>query len=42
MQERGMLSLDGDGVRLTRKGLLRADILLPEFYDARFRNARYT
>ncbi len=42
LQERGMLSLEGDGVRLTRKGLLRADTLLPEFYDARFRNARYT
>ncbi len=38
----GMLRPDGDGVRLSRKGLLRVDSLLPEFYDNRYRDARYT
>ena len=33
----------GDGeVRLTRDGLLRVDVLLPSFYDDKYRNARYT
>ena len=31
-----------DKIRLTRKGLLKVDQLLPEFYDPQFRNARYT
>ncbi len=39
---RGMLELGEDRVRLTRQGLLRADSLLPELYDPKFRDARYT
>ena len=30
------------GATLTRQGLLRVDTLLPEFYDERYQNARYT
>jgi len=37
-----MLEIDGDEVRLTRKGLLRVDQLLPLFYAPEYRNARYT
>jgi oxygen-independent coproporphyrinogen-3 oxidase len=39
---RGMLRLDGDAVELTPSGLMQVDRLLPEFYDQRFQNARYT
>jgi oxygen-independent coproporphyrinogen-3 oxidase len=42
LRERGMLTLDGDEIRLTREGLLRVDSLLPEFYAAQYQNARYT
>lgn len=42
LEERGMLSVDPDAVRLTRAGLLRADQLLSEFYAERYQNARYT
>ena len=42
LQEAGMLTLTRDGVRLTRKGLLQVDQLLPNFYDHKYRNARYT
>jgi hypothetical protein len=42
LEERGMLRLSDDRVRLTGQGLARVDSLLPEFYDERFRNARYT
>jgi oxygen-independent coproporphyrinogen-3 oxidase len=37
-----MLEIRGDEVRLTRKGLLRVDQLLPVFYAPEYRNARYT
>jgi len=37
-----MLEIHGDEVRLTRKGLLRVDQLLPVFYAPEYRNARYT
>ncbi len=39
---RGMLTVRGDGIDLTRAGLLQADGLLPAFYDAEHQNARYT
>jgi oxygen-independent coproporphyrinogen-3 oxidase len=39
---REMLSWSGDAVKLTREGLLRVDSLLPEFYDPKYRGARYT
>ena len=38
----GWLTWSSDAVRLTREGLLRADRLLPHFYDSRFRDVRYT
>jgi oxygen-independent coproporphyrinogen-3 oxidase len=38
----GMLTLRDDGFDLTRDGLLCVDTLLPEFYAAQHRNARYT
>jgi oxygen-independent coproporphyrinogen-3 oxidase len=38
----GMLALDSDEIRLTMPGLLRVDQLLPELYDSRYRDARYT
>lgn len=37
-----MLEVRGRRVELTRAGLLQVDRLLPEFYDDRYRNARYT
>jgi len=40
--QQGMLTVHDDEVRLTTAGLLQVDQLLPEFYRARFRNARYT
>jgi len=42
LADRGMLEVEADGVRLTRRGLLRADSLLPTFYDHRYHGARYT
>jgi oxygen-independent coproporphyrinogen-3 oxidase len=42
MEAEGMLRSDAEGVRLSRKGLLRVDSLLPEFYEDRYRDARYT
>ena len=41
LEEQGMLRRHPGGAELTRSGLLRVDLLLPEFYDQRFRNARY-
>jgi oxygen-independent coproporphyrinogen-3 oxidase len=40
--EEGWVLRDGNGVRLTRAGLLRVDRLLPRFYDAPHRGVRYT
>jgi oxygen-independent coproporphyrinogen-3 oxidase len=36
------LTVSDEAVRLTRRGLLRVDRLLPRFYDSRFRDVRYT
>lgn len=38
----GFLNYDSNKVKLTPKGLLQVDQLLPEFYDFKYRNARYT
>jgi len=38
----GLLTVGAGEARLTREGLLRVDTLLPEFYDPRYRGARYT
>ena len=40
--DEGMLTFNKDAVTLTRKGLLRVDGLLPEFYAPKYQNARYT
>jgi len=42
LQQEGMAELDESSIRLTRKGLLRADSLLPRFFEPEFRNIRYT
>jgi len=42
LRDEGMLDFSGDRIELSRRGLLRVDFLLPEFYDAEYRNARYT
>ncbi|MDP7273969.1 MAG: coproporphyrinogen-III oxidase family protein [Planctomycetaceae bacterium] len=41
-QQAGFLETDADTVRLTRKGLLQADSLLPEYFEKQFRQVRYT
>lgn len=42
LQDSGMLQVQDDQIKLTRQGFLRVDQLLPEFYDPKYRNARYT
>ena len=42
LKETGFLVYDENQIHLTRKGLLQVDQLLAEFYDAKYRNARYT
>jgi len=41
-QAAGYLNLDGDTVKLTRKGLLQVDSLLPEYFEPQHRAVRYT
>jgi oxygen-independent coproporphyrinogen-3 oxidase len=41
-QAAGYLVVEADGVRLTRKGLLQVDTLLPEFFEPEHRAVRYT
>ena len=41
-EKAGYLNVDGDEVRLTRKGLLQVDSLLPEYFEAEHRAVRYT
>jgi oxygen-independent coproporphyrinogen-3 oxidase len=41
MQERSLLAIDGNRLRLTRDGLLQVDRLLHEFFLPQHRNARY-
>ena len=40
--EKGYLSIDGDVIELTRDGLLRADGLLPAFFEPEYQDVRYT
>jgi len=40
--EDGMLTIDGDQIELTRKGLLHADALLPAFFEPQHQGVRYT
>ncbi len=43
LSDRQMLEVeDADRVRLTVRGMLQVDSLLPEFYDPKYVNARYT
>ena len=42
LESQGWLAVSDRLVRLTRKGLLRVDSLLPEFYDSPHRGARYS
>ncbi len=37
-----LLTIDADGVKLTRKGLLRVDGMLPAFFEPEHRGVRYT
>jgi oxygen-independent coproporphyrinogen-3 oxidase len=41
-QEAGYVEIDGDDIRLTRAGLLRADGLLPAFFEPEHQGVRYT
>jgi oxygen-independent coproporphyrinogen-3 oxidase len=41
-QAAGYLMIEGDNVILTRKGLLQADSLLPEYFEEEHREVRYT
>jgi oxygen-independent coproporphyrinogen-3 oxidase len=41
-QNEELLSFDADQVNLTRNGLLRADALLPAFFEPEHRGVRYT
>ncbi len=41
-QSAGYLNVDGDEIRLTRKGLLQVDSLLPEYFEEQHRAVRYT
>ncbi len=42
LRDKSMLMISNGSVRLSRQGLLRVDSLLPEFYDPKYRGARYT
>ncbi len=42
LERQGMLERENGSVRLTRDGLLQVDLLLPEFYEPKYRDARYT
>ncbi|HEY5314532.1 MAG TPA: coproporphyrinogen-III oxidase family protein [Pirellulales bacterium] len=41
-QSEGLLELDGDRIELSRAGLLRADALLPAFFEQEHQGVRYT
>ena len=41
-QAAGYLTVTGDDVQLTRKGLLQVDSLLPEYFEPQHRAVRYT
>ena len=42
LQSDGLLDFDDTEIKLTRKGLLRVDGLLPLFYEDQYKNTRYT
>lgn len=38
--KRGLLTVEGDGIVLSREGLLRVDSMLPEFFEPQYRNGQ--
>ena len=42
LRGQGMLETDESEIRISPEGVLRVDQLLPEFYDEKYRSARYT
>ncbi|HXV59703.1 MAG TPA: coproporphyrinogen-III oxidase family protein [Vicinamibacteria bacterium] len=42
LKERGLLTIEGDALRLSRDALLRVDSLLPRFFLPEHRSTRYT
>jgi oxygen-independent coproporphyrinogen III oxidase len=40
--QEGRVTIEGDSIKLTREGLLRADALLPAFFEAEHQGVRYT
>jgi oxygen-independent coproporphyrinogen-3 oxidase len=42
LSAQGLLTVDGDTITLTRRGLLCVDALLPYFFEPQFRSFRYT
>ncbi len=42
LADSGFLRMDGQRIELTREGLLRVDALIPNFFEPRFQNVRYT
>ena len=42
LRGQGMLEIDESEIRVSPEGVLRVDQLLPEFYDEKYRSARYT
>lgn len=41
-QNAGYITIEGDGVHVTRKGLLQVDSLLPEYFEKEHKAIRYT
>ena len=41
-EQENLLKREGDEILLTREGLLRVDSMLPDFFQAQHRDARYT
>ena len=42
LRSEGLLDFDASSVTLTDEGLMRVDQILPDFYEAKYCNARYT
>ena len=42
LEAEGVAKVEGNTLQLTREGLLRADSLLPRFFEDQFQNIRYT
>ena len=40
--DEGLVTINGDQVRVTRQGLLRVDSLLPGFFEPEHQGVRYT